>query len=100
MATAGEAEDLVELRQVARITPADVVIIAPLNSEDLRGICRQLLDEYSQSKIVTLSDKKTGACIYVTNVARQPIDESLEPDSRSQGTSTISTEVPLINRPE
>ena len=78
MEVVSEVLDPVELLLAAGTAPIDVVIVAPLNSEGEPKICRHLLAEYPQLKIVTLSGKGDTAFLYASGSRKKRIDESSE----------------------
>lgn len=78
MEVVSEELDPIELLLAASTTPVDVVIVAPLNSEGEPKICRHLLAEYPQLKIVTLSGKGDAAFLYASDSRKKRIEESSE----------------------
>ena len=78
MEVVGEQFDPIELLLAASTAPVDVVIVTPLNSEGESRICRHLLAEHPQLKIVTLSGKEDAAFLYVSGSRKKRIDESSE----------------------
>jgi DNA-binding NarL/FixJ family response regulator len=78
MEVVGEELDPIELLLAASTTPVDVVIVTPLNAEGESKICRHLLAENPQLRIVTLSGKGNAAFLYILNSHKKRIDESSE----------------------
>jgi len=79
MEVVGEVLDPIELLLAARATRVDVVIVTPINSEGEPRICRHLLAEHPQLKIVTLSAKSDDtAFLYKAGSSKQRIDEPSE----------------------
>ena len=78
MQVVGEELDPIELLLAASTMPVDVVIVTLLNSEGEARICRHLLAEHPQLKIVTLSGKGNAAFLHVSNSRKKRIDESSE----------------------
>jgi len=79
MEVIGEVLDPIELLLTARARPVDVVIVTPLDSEGEPPICRHLLEEHPQLKIVTLSAKSETAFLYESGSRKKRIDEPSEP---------------------
>jgi DNA-binding NarL/FixJ family response regulator len=75
MEVVGEVLDPIELLFAARATPADAVIVTPLDSKGEPRICRHLLAEHPQLRIVTLSAKGEAAFLYESNSRKKRIDE-------------------------
>ena len=78
MEVVGEVVEPIELLLVAGLTPADVAIIAPLNSAHEPRICRHLLAEYPDLRIVTLSGREDSVFVYASGSSRRRIDEYSE----------------------
>jgi len=78
MEVVGEVLDPIELLLTAKARPVDVVIVTPLDSEGEPGICRQLLAEHPQLKIVTLSAKSEVAFLYESDARQKRINEPSE----------------------
>jgi len=78
MEVVSEVLDPIELLLAASTTSVDVVIVAPLNSESEPKICRHLLAEYPQLRIVILSGKGDAAFLYTSGSRKKRIDESSE----------------------
>jgi DNA-binding NarL/FixJ family response regulator len=78
MEVVSEELDAIELLLVVSTMPVDVVIVAPLNPDREPKICRHLLGEYPQLKIVTLSGKGDAAFLYTSSFGKKRIDESSE----------------------
>ena len=78
MEVVSEVLDPIELLLTAGTTLVDVVIFAPVNSERKPKICRHLLAEYPQLKIVTLSGKGDAAFLYASGSRKKRIDKSSE----------------------
>ena len=75
MEVVGEIIDPVQLLLAVRTTLVHVVIVTPLESSGEPKICRHLLAEYPELKVVTLSADGQAAYLYQTDVARLQIDE-------------------------
>ena len=78
MEVVGEVLDPIELLLTAKAKPVDVVIVTPLDSEEEPRICRHLLAENPQLKIVTLSAKDEAAFLYESGSPKKRIDEPSE----------------------
>jgi len=78
MEVIGEELDPIELLLAASTTPVDVVIVTPLNSEAESRLCRHLLAEHPQLRIVTLPGKENAAFLHVSGASKKRIDESSE----------------------
>ena len=78
MEVVSEVLDPIEVLLAAGTTPVDAVIVAPLNAEGEPKLCRHLLAEYPQLKIVTLSGKGDVAFVYASGSRKQRLDESSE----------------------
>jgi len=78
MEVVSEVLDPIELLLAAGTAPIDVVIVAPVDFEGKPKICRHLLAEYPQLKIVTLSGKGDAAFLYASKSRKKRIDESSE----------------------
>jgi DNA-binding NarL/FixJ family response regulator len=79
MEVVGEVLDPIELLLTARARPVDVVIVTPLDSEGDPQICRLMLEEHPQLKIVALSVKNEAAFLYESGSRKKRIDEPSEP---------------------
>ena len=75
MEVLGEVLDHIDRLFVARATPVDVVIVAPLEANGEPRICRHLLEEHPHLKIVTVSAKGVAAYLYESDSRKQRIDE-------------------------
>ncbi len=75
MEVVGEVLDPIELLLTARARPVDVVILTPLDSDGEPKICRHLLAEHPQLKIVALSLKGEAAFLYESGSRKKRIDE-------------------------
>ncbi len=75
MEVVGEVLDSIELLLTARARLVDVVIVTPLDSEGEPQICRHLLAEHPQLKIVALSAKGKAAFLYESGSRKKRIDE-------------------------
>lgn len=64
MQVVAEVLDPIDLLIVARATPVNVVIVTPLKANGEPRICRHLLEEHPNLKIVTVSEKGEVACLY------------------------------------
>jgi DNA-binding NarL/FixJ family response regulator len=78
MEVVGEVLDPIELLLTAKARPVDVVIVTPLDSEGEPGICRHLLAEQPQLKIVTLTAKGEAAFLYQSGTPKKRINEPSE----------------------
>jgi DNA-binding NarL/FixJ family response regulator len=78
MEVVGEVLDPIELLLTTRARPVDVVIVTPLDSEGEPKICRHLLAEHPQLKIVALSSEGEAAFLYESNSRQQLIAEPSE----------------------
>ncbi len=78
MEVVDEVLDPIELLLAVRATKIDVVIVTPLDSEGESKICRHLLAEHPQLKILTLSAKSEAAFLYESGSRKRPIDEPSE----------------------
>ena len=75
MVVVGEVIDPIELLLATRETMADVIIVTPLKSNGEPKICRHLLLEHPQLRIVTLSANGETAFLYESNSDKKRIDE-------------------------
>jgi DNA-binding NarL/FixJ family response regulator len=75
MEVVGEVLDPVALLLTARAKPVDVVIVTPLDWEQEPRICRHLLAEHPQLKIVTLPANGEAAFLYESGGRKQRFDE-------------------------
>jgi len=75
MELVGEVLDPLQLIYAFRETPADVVIITPLNANGEPKICHLLLNEYPKLKIITQSEKGEIAYLYQSGVEKKVIDK-------------------------
>lgn len=75
MQVVGEVLDPIELLIAIRATPVDAVIVTPLDSEGDSRICRHLLVDHPELRIVTLSAKGEAAFLYESNSRKKRIDE-------------------------
>lgn len=71
----GEVLDPIELLLAVKTTAAEVVIVTPLDSEEEPRLCRRLLADYPDLKIVTLSRTGEAATLYESGSRRQRIEE-------------------------
>jgi DNA-binding NarL/FixJ family response regulator len=78
MEVVGEVLDPIELLIATRITPVDVVIIAPLNVDGEPRICCQLLKEHPLLKIIILSEEGRAAFLYQSESPKTRINEPSE----------------------
>ncbi len=78
MEVIGEVLDPIELLLTVRARPVDVVIVTPLDSEGEPPICRHLLAEHPELKIVTLSAKGEAAYLFESGARKKRIDEPCE----------------------
>jgi DNA-binding NarL/FixJ family response regulator len=79
MEVAGEVLDPIELLLAVRAMKVDVVIVTPLDSDGESRICRLMLAEHPQLKIVTMSAKDDMAFLYESGASKKRIDEPSEP---------------------
>ncbi len=75
MEVMGEVIDPIELLLVVAETKAEVVIVTPLDSAEEPRICRHLLADHPQLKIVALSRKGEAATLYESGSRQQRIEE-------------------------
>ncbi len=75
MEVMGEVLDPIELLLAVVETKAEVVIVTPLDSEEEPRLCRHLLADHPQLKIVTLSRTGVAATLYESGSRQQRIQE-------------------------
>ena len=78
MEVVGEVLDPVELFFAAKAKSVDVVIVTPLDWEEEPSICRHLLAEHPQLKILTLPSNGEAAFLYESGRHKQRFDEPSE----------------------
>jgi DNA-binding NarL/FixJ family response regulator len=78
MEVAGEVLDPIELLLAVRAMRVDVVIVTPLDSDGESRICRLMLAEHPQLKIVTMLAKDDMAFFYESGASKKRIDEPSE----------------------
>ncbi len=78
MEVMGEVLDPIELLLAVKTTAAEVVIVTPLDSEQEPRLCRRLLADYPDLKIVTLSRTGEAATLYESGSRQQRIIEPSE----------------------
>lgn len=78
MEVVSEVLDPIELLLAVRAARIDVVIVTPLDSEGEPRLCRHLLAEHPQLKIVTLSAKGEAAFLYESDSRKRCINEPSE----------------------
>lgn len=70
-----EVIDPIDLLRIIKTTPADVIILMPLNSKNEHPkICHHLLAEHPPVKVITLSEKGETGYLYQSDAPRQRID--------------------------
>ncbi|MGH7453732.1 MAG: hypothetical protein ACRENG_20450 [bacterium] len=79
MEVVGELLEPTEFLVAVRTTPVDVIIVTPLDAEEEPRICRYLLTEHPQVKIITLSAKGDAAFLYELGVRKERIDQPSKP---------------------
>ncbi len=75
MEVMGEVLDPIELLLAVKTTEAEIVIVTPLDSEEEPRLCRHLLADYPDLKIVTLSRTGEAATLYESDSRKQRIEE-------------------------
>ena len=78
MEVVGEVPDSITLLLTARAQTVDVVIVTPLDWEEEPSVCRHLLAEHPQLKIVTLPANGEAAFLYESGGRKQRFDEPSE----------------------
>ena len=75
MQVAGEVLDPIELLLAVRAMKVEVVIVTPLDADSESRICRLLLAEHPQLKIVTMSAKDNTVFLYESGAGKKRVDE-------------------------
>ena len=75
MHVVAEVLDPIELLIAVKATPVDAVIVTPLDLEVESRLCRHLLEENSQLRIVTLSATGDAAILYESCSRKKRIDQ-------------------------
>lgn len=79
MEVVGEVLDPIELLLAVRAMKVEAVIVTPLNSDGESRICRLLLAEHPQLKIITMSAKDNKAFLHESGTSKKRIDGPSEP---------------------